>query len=58
MDNKQERRDEIQRKIRELQRDLTEINLQEKPFSDWNAERQEQLEEEIKTLQLELDKLS
>jgi len=58
LDNKQERRDEIQRKIRELQRDLHEVDLQEKPTSDWNTEREEQLQKEIENLQSELDKLS
>jgi len=58
MDNKQERRDEIQRKIRELERELTEIDLQDKPLDDWNTERDEQLEEEIKNLRLGLDELS
>jgi hypothetical protein len=58
MDNKQERRDEIQRKIRELERELTEIDLQDKPLDDWNTEREEQLEKEIKNLRLGLDELS
>jgi len=58
MDNKQERRDEIQRKIRELKRELTEIDLQDKPLGDWNTEREEQLQKEIESLRLELDKLS
>ena len=58
MDNKKERLDEIQRKIRELERELTEIDLQDKPLGDWNTEREEQLRKEIETLQLELDKLS
>ena len=58
MDNKQERRDEIQRKIRESKRELTEIDLQDKPLGDWNTEREEQLQKEIETLRLGLDKLS
>jgi len=58
MVNKQERRDEIQGKIRELERKLTEIDLQDKPLGDWNTEREEQLQKEIETLRLELDKLS
>jgi hypothetical protein len=58
MDNKQERQDEIQRKIRELERELTEMYLQDKPFGDWNTEREEQLEKEIENLRLELDELS
>jgi len=58
MDNKQERRDEIQRKIRELERELTEIDLQDKPLGDWNTEREEQLQKEIETLRLELDVLA
>ena len=58
MDNKQKRRDEIQRKIRELDGELTKIDIQEKPLSDWNTEREKQLEKESETLQSELDKLS
>ena len=58
MDNKQERRDEIQRKIRELEGELTEIELQDKPLGDWNTEKEEQLEKEIESLRLELDGLS
>ena len=58
MDNKQERRDEIKRKIRELELKLTEIDLRDKPLGDWNTEKEEQLEKEIETLRLELDKLS
>jgi hypothetical protein len=58
MDNKQERRDEIQRKIRELDRELTEIDLQDKPLGDWNTEREEQLEKETDNLRLELHELS
>ena len=57
MDNKQERRDEIKRKIRELELKLTEIDLRDKPLGDWNTEKEEQLEKEIETLRLELDKL-
>jgi chromosome segregation ATPase len=55
MDNKQERRDEIQRKIRELERELTEIDLRD---SGWNTEREQQLEKEIENLRLELEELS
>jgi hypothetical protein len=58
MDNKQQRRDEIQRKIGELERELTEIDLQDKPLVDWNTEREEQLEKGIEGLRLELDELS
>jgi len=58
MDNKQEQRDEIRRKIRELERELTEIDLQDKTLSNWNTEREEQLQKEIESLRLELDKLS
>jgi len=58
MDNKQERRDEVQRKIRELERELTEIDLPDKPLGDWNTEREEQVEKEIENLRLELDELS
>ncbi len=58
MDNKQEQRDEIQRKIRELERESTEIDLQGKPLGDWNTEREEQLQKEIESLELELDNLS
>ena len=58
MDNKQERRDEIQRKIRELERELTEIDLRDKPLGDWNTEREEQLGKEMEGLRLELDELS
>ena len=57
MDNKQERLDEIQRKIRELETELTKIDLQDKPLGDWNTEREQQLQKEIETLRLELDKL-
>ena len=57
MDNKQERLDEIQRKIRELETELTKIDLQDKPLGDWNTDREQQLQKEIETLQLELDKL-
>jgi len=55
MDNKQEQRDEIQRKIRELERELAEIDLQDKPLGDWNTEREEQLQKEIDSLRLELN---
>ena len=58
MDNRKERRDEIRRKIRELERELTEIDLQDKPLGDWNTGREEQLQKEIENLRLELDKLS
>ena len=58
MDNKQEQRDKIRRKIRELERELTEIDLQDKTLSNWNTEREEQLQKEIESLRLELDKLS
>ena len=58
MDNRQERRDEIRRKIRELERELTEIDLQDKPLDDWNTEKEEQLQKEIESLRLELDRLS
>ena len=58
MDNRQEQRDEIRRKIRELDRELTEIYLQDKPLDDWNTKREEQLQKERASLQLELDKLS
>lgn len=54
MDNKQEQRDEIQGRIRELERELTGIDLQ---LGDWNTEREEQLQKEMETLRLELDKL-
>jgi len=57
MHNKQERLDEIQRRIRELETELTEIHLQEKPLGDWNTEREEQLQREIDTLRLESDRL-
>ena len=55
MDSNQEQRDQIQRKIRELDRELTGIDLQ---LGGWNTEREEQLQKEIETLRLELDKLS
>jgi len=58
MDSNQEQRDQIQRKIRELDSELTGIYLQDKPLGDWNTEREEQLQKEIETLRLELDKLS
>jgi len=54
MENKQEQRDQIQRTIRELETELTGIDLQ---LGDWNTEREEQLQKEIETLRLELDKL-
>ena len=47
MDNRQEQRDEIRRKIRELERELTEIDLQDKTPGDWNTEREEQIQKEI-----------
>lgn len=50
--------DEIQRKIRELEKELTEIDLQDKTLGDWNTKREEQLQKEIESLRLELDKLS
>ena len=55
MENKQEQRDQIQRKIRELERELTGIDLQ---LGDWNTEREEQLQKEIESLRLELHKIS
>jgi len=58
MNKRQEQRDEIRRKIRELERELTEIDLQDKPHNDWNTEREDQLQKEIESLGLELDKLS
>ena len=58
MNKRQERRDEIRRKIRELERKQTEIDLQDKTLADWNIEREEQLEKEIESLRLELDKIS
>ncbi len=58
MDNRQEQRDEIRIKIRELERELTEIDLQDKTRGDWNTEREDQLQKEIESLRLELDKLS
>ena len=58
MDNRQEQQDEIRRKIRESERELTEIDLQDKPLNDWNTERKELLQKEIESLRLELDKLS
>ncbi len=54
MNKRQEQRDEIRRKIREL----AEIDLQDKPLGDWNTKREEQLQKEIDSLRLELDKLS
>ena len=56
--NEQEARDEIRRKIRELEREQTEIDLQDKPLGDWNTEREDQLQKEIDSLRLESDKLS
>ena len=58
MNKRQERQDEILRKIRELEREQTEIDLQDRRLTDWNTEREEQLEKEIKSLRLELDKIS
>jgi len=58
MNKRQERRDEIRRRIRELERELTVIDLQDKTLDDWNTEREEQLQKEIESLRLELDKLS
>ncbi|MBI4187385.1 MAG: hypothetical protein HY530_07795 [Chloroflexi bacterium] len=58
MNKRQERREEIRRKIRELERELTDIDLQDKPLGDWNTKREEQLQKEIKGLRLELDKLN
>ena len=58
MNKRQERRDEILRKIRELGREQTEIDLQDKTLTDWNTEREGQLEKEIESLRLELDKIS
>ncbi len=58
MNNKQEQRDEIRRKIRELERELTGIDLQDKTLANWNTEREEQLQKEIESLRLELDKLN
>lgn len=55
MENKQEQRDQIQRTIRELETELTGIDLQ---LGDWNTERAEQLEKETRNLRLELDELS
>ncbi len=55
MDNRQEQRDEIRREIREKERELTGIDLQD---GDWNTEREEQLQQEIDSLGLELDKIS
>ena len=58
MNKGQERRDEIRRKIGELERELTEIDLQDKTLPDWNTEREENLQKEIESLRLELDKLN
>jgi len=58
MKERQERRDEIRRKIRELEREQTEIDLQDKTLADWSTEREEQLQKEIESLRLEVDKLS
>ncbi len=58
MNKRHERRDEIRRKIRELEREQTEIDLQDKPLGDWNTEREDQLQKEIDSLRLESDKLS
>ncbi len=55
MNKRQEQQDEIRRKIRELEREQTEIDLQD---TNWNTEREEQLQKEIESLRLELDKLS
>ncbi len=58
MSKRQEQRDEIRRKIRELERGLTEIDLQDKTLGGWNTEKEEQLQKEIESLRLELGKLS
>ena len=58
MNKRQGRRDEILRKIRELEREQIEIDLQDKTLTDWNPEREEQLQKEIESLRLELDRIS
>ncbi len=58
MNKKHEQQDEKRRKFRELERELTEIDLKDKPLNDWNTEREEELQKEIENLRLELDKLS
>ena len=57
MPKDQERRDEIRRRIKELERGLAEIDLQDNSLDNWNTEREEQLEEELAGLRLQLDKL-
>jgi hypothetical protein len=58
MNKKQEQRDEILRKIRELEREQAEIDLQNKTLNDWDTKREDQLQEKIEYLRFKLDNLS
>jgi len=58
MNKRQEQQDNIQRKIRELESEQTKVDLQDKALGDWNTEKDDQLQKEIESLRLELDKLS
>ena len=58
MSNSQEQDEQIWRKKRELEKELADIELQEKPLYDWNTEKEEQIQKEIESLSLKLDKLN
>ncbi len=58
MDNKQEQRDGIERKIRELETEQAKIDIQDKTLADWDTEREDKLQKEIAKLRLELEKLN